>query len=31
VNPEETLGKMIQYGKQLEAVPYQIDRLCITF
>jgi hypothetical protein len=29
VNLEETLGKMIQYGKQLEAVPYQIDRLCI--
>jgi ribonuclease VapC len=29
VNLEETLSKMIQYGKQLEAVSYQIERLRI--
>jgi ribonuclease VapC len=29
VNLEETISKMIQYGKQLEAVSYQINRLRI--
>jgi len=29
VNLEETISKMIQYGKQLEAVSYQIERLRI--
>jgi ribonuclease VapC len=29
VNLEETLSKMVQYGKPLEAVSYQIERLRI--
>ena len=29
VNMAETLSKLVQHGKPLEAVTYQIDRLCL--